>query len=128
MATNPTSDKVSNRGAATETEPKPSAFSRLFNRNGHEKKTPPPAPMKGPAKTVAREYFESAVVTVVMALFGMTFIVQAVKVPTGQENRYRSCRSAKSAAATSLSSSIRAIHAILRATSVLTTGRFLQTT
>src|SRR6187431_2718509 len=33
-------------------------------------------------KSVAREYFESAVVTVVMALFGMTFIVQAVKVPT----------------------------------------------
>lgn len=30
-----------------------------------------------------REYFESAVVTVIMALFGMTFVVQAVKVPTG---------------------------------------------
>src|SRR5256886_7745377 len=37
----------------------------------------------GPPKTVIREYFESAVVTVIMALFGMTFIVQAVKVPTG---------------------------------------------
>lgn len=37
----------------------------------------------GPRKTVIREYFESAVVTVIMALFGMTFIVQAVKVPTG---------------------------------------------
>ena len=36
----------------------------------------------GPPKTVIREYFESAVVTVIMALFGMTFIVQAVKVPT----------------------------------------------
>lgn len=34
-------------------------------------------------KGVVREYFESAVVTLVMALFGMTFIVQAVKVPTG---------------------------------------------
>ena len=32
---------------------------------------------------VLREYFESLVVTAVMALFGMTFIVQAVKVPTG---------------------------------------------
>ena len=32
----------------------------------------------GPPKTVFREYFESAVVTVIMALFGMTFIVQAV--------------------------------------------------
>jgi signal peptidase I len=30
-----------------------------------------------------REYFESLVVTAVMALFGMTFVVQAVKVPTG---------------------------------------------
>jgi signal peptidase I len=38
---------------------------------------------QGPPKTVLREYFESAVVTVIMALFGMTFIVQAVKVPTG---------------------------------------------
>src|SRR5207248_1507148 len=37
----------------------------------------------GPPKSVFREYFESAVVTVIMALFGMTFIVQAVKVPTG---------------------------------------------
>jgi len=30
-----------------------------------------------------REYFESFVVTLVMALFGMTFILQAVTVPTG---------------------------------------------
>ncbi len=34
-------------------------------------------------KSVVREYFESAVVTVIMALFGMTFVIQAVKVPTG---------------------------------------------
>lgn len=34
-------------------------------------------------KSALREYFESAVVTVIMALFGMTFVVQAVKVPTG---------------------------------------------
>lgn len=33
--------------------------------------------------SVVREYFESAVVTVIMALFGMTFVIQAVKVPTG---------------------------------------------
>ncbi len=83
MATNPTSDKVTNRDAATEPESQPSAFSRMFNRNGHEKNPPPPARLRGPAKSVWREYFESAVVTVVMALFGMTFIVQAVKVPTG---------------------------------------------
>lgn len=39
----------------------------------------------GPAfkKGTFREYVESAVVTLIMALFGMTFIVQAVKVPTG---------------------------------------------
>jgi len=35
------------------------------------------------SKSTLREYFESAVVTVIMALFGMTFVVQAVKVPTG---------------------------------------------
>ncbi len=34
-------------------------------------------------KSLPREYFESIVVTLIMALFGMTFIVQAVKVPTG---------------------------------------------
>jgi signal peptidase I len=40
-------------------------------------------PAHGPKRGVVREYFESLVVTAVMALFGMTFIVQAVKVPTG---------------------------------------------
>ncbi len=38
---------------------------------------------KGPPKSVIREYFESLVITVIMALFGITFILQAVKVPTG---------------------------------------------
>ena len=38
---------------------------------------------KGPPKSVFREYFESFVVTLVMAIFGMTFILQAVTVPTG---------------------------------------------
>ena len=37
----------------------------------------------GPPKSTAREYFESFVVTLVMALFGMTFVLQAVTVPTG---------------------------------------------
>ncbi len=37
----------------------------------------------GPPKSTIREYFESFVVTLVMALFGMTFILQAVTVPTG---------------------------------------------
>lgn len=37
----------------------------------------------GPPKGVFREYFESLVVTLIMAIFGMTFILQAVTVPTG---------------------------------------------
>ena len=67
-------------------EEKASVFrSRSASPNGRERdaeievETEP----EGPPKSVIREYFESAVVTVIMALFGMTFIVQAVKVPTG---------------------------------------------
>lgn len=37
----------------------------------------------GPKKSTIREYFESFAVTLVMAIFGMTFILQAVTVPTG---------------------------------------------
>jgi len=37
----------------------------------------------GPPKSVFREYFESFAVTLVMAIFGMTFVLQAVTVPTG---------------------------------------------
>jgi signal peptidase I len=56
----------------------------VIGRNGFEKKPAEVArKIQGPPKTIWREYFESAVVTVIMALFGMTFIVQAVKVPTG---------------------------------------------
>src|SRR6202171_1274136 len=74
--------------SATTTEKKPKettgAFSsRSVNPNGHELASNVDAELAGPPKTVFREYFESAVVTVIMALFGMTFIVQAVKVPTG---------------------------------------------
>ena len=36
-----------------------------------------------PKKSVVREYLESFIVTLIMAFFGMTFIVQAVTVPTG---------------------------------------------
>ena len=48
-------------------------------------RAPLPEPTAPPAhlKSVVREYFESIVVTFIMALFGMTFITQAVKVPTG---------------------------------------------
>lgn len=51
--------------------------------NGTKGKTEQEQKPKGPPKTVIREYFESLVVTLVMALFGMTFILQAVTVPTG---------------------------------------------
>lgn len=33
-------------------------------------------------KSVARDYFESLVITVILALFGTTFVVQAFKIPT----------------------------------------------
>src|SRR5258707_5194208 len=73
--------------SATTTEKKPKdttgAFgSRSVSSNGHEATSDVDTEVTGPPKTVFREYFESAVVTVIMALFGMTFIVQAVKVPT----------------------------------------------
>jgi signal peptidase I len=86
MATNSTNDKstkVATDTAETTTRARPFSFSRIFNRNGHEGTPPPPAKPQGPPKSVIRDYFESAAVTVIMALFGMTFIVQAVKVPTG---------------------------------------------
>jgi signal peptidase I len=82
MASNRITDKPQTTEPDT-TEGTRFSFSRLLNRNGHEKKDLPPVKPQGPQKSVAREYFESAVVTVIMALFGMTFIVQAVKVPTG---------------------------------------------
>ena len=62
---------------------KPEVFSaRSVRPNGRERDLKVEAKPAGPPKTVIREYFESAVVTVIMALFGMTFVVQAVKVPT----------------------------------------------
>lgn len=82
MASNLTTEKVT-KGEASTSEAKSSTFTRLLNRNGNSKTPPPPVKPVGPPKTIWREYFESAVVTVIMALFGMTFIVQAVKVPTG---------------------------------------------
>src|SRR5207244_1527574 len=55
---------------------------RPVNPNGRDRESLVETEPTGPPKTVIREYFESAIVTVIMALFGMTFIVQAVKVPT----------------------------------------------
>jgi signal peptidase I len=80
---NPSSRPVSTNVSETQATLKTSAFSRVFNRNGHGSTPEPETKPTGPPKSVWREYFESAVVTVIMALFGMTFVVQAVKVPTG---------------------------------------------
>lgn len=75
-------NNIAERASGVQAEKKPSAFARFFSRNG-KGKAEPEIKLAGPPKTVWRDYFESAVVTVIMALFGMTFIVQAVKVPTG---------------------------------------------
>lgn len=83
MTNNPSSAQVSDTTTATKTETQRFSLFRRFGRNGHKQPTPVETKPKGPPKSVWREYFESAVVTVIMALFGMTFIVQAVKVPTG---------------------------------------------
>lgn len=65
------------------TEPVTQYKTKPVSGNGREGEPRVTAEPAGPPKTIFREYFESAVVTVIMALFGMTFIVQAVKVPTG---------------------------------------------
>src|ERR1043166_6346379 len=66
-----------------ETTEKTATFTaRSVKSNGRERDVKVEAEPVGPPKTIIRELFESAVVTVIMALFGMTFIVQAVKVPT----------------------------------------------
>ncbi len=83
MVNNLMSGKVSESATEVKTERQAFSLSRLFGRNGHKPIPPPEVKPQGPPKSVLREYFESAVVTVIMALFGMTFIVQAVKVPTG---------------------------------------------
>jgi signal peptidase I len=70
--------------AVTTEKKKETYAARDVNPNGRARATEKKeAEQVGPRKTIIREYFESAVVTVIMALFGMTFIVQAVKVPTG---------------------------------------------
>ena len=56
---------------------------REVGRDGRGGTQPEAQRKPGPPHSVLREYFESLVVTAVMALFGMTFVVQAVKVPTG---------------------------------------------
>src|SRR6266540_1732653 len=78
-------EQISETSPQTKADTETPSVWRIFSRNGHGTNQPAPTETKpkGPPKSIWREYFESAVVTVIMALFGMTFIVQAVKVPTG---------------------------------------------
>ena len=73
---------MSDPAIKTTTEKAETFSARPVRSNGRERDLKVEAEPAGPPKTIIREYFESAVVTVIMALFGMTFIVQAVKVPT----------------------------------------------
>ncbi len=75
-----TTEKKTKDKSATFTAREVKPNGRVREKERAEKEVEPAV---GPRKTIVREYFESAVVTVIMALFGMTFIVQAVKVPTG---------------------------------------------
>src|SRR5215211_4263625 len=83
------SDEVRGAGVAEPPAETEGARSRAEVRDGgdggRKAATTRAAPAGKPAAphSVLREYFESLVVTAVMALFGMTFVVQAVKVPTG---------------------------------------------
>jgi signal peptidase I len=65
-------------------------FLPLENMSINEKKINQTVENKplGPPKSIFREYLESFVVTLVMAIFGMTFILQAVTVPTGSMQNY----------------------------------------
>jgi signal peptidase I len=73
LATEPTAGEKVEEGAVRARRPE---------SNGAGEK-PEAGEPHGPPHSVLREYFESLVVTAIMAIFGMTFIVQAVKVPTG---------------------------------------------
>jgi signal peptidase I len=84
------SEDLTNTGVAeppartAEAEPLTEVRAREAGRNGDKPAGKiDPHVYPGPPKSFIREYFESGVVTIIMALFGMTFIVQAVKVPTG---------------------------------------------
>src|SRR5215211_3094324 len=83
------SDDLTNTGVVApvaEPEARPRAAARDSQANGNGfggKHAAAERKMHGPPKSIFREYFESLVVTAIMAFFGMTFVVQAVKVPTG---------------------------------------------
>src|SRR4029077_7306158 len=52
------------------------------SQDGYRMTTTPPAPAAF-KKSVVREYFESIVIAVILALFVRTWVVQAFKIPTG---------------------------------------------
>ena len=60
----------------------PPAETVARNAKTGSKATSPEEPVAHP-KSTAREYFESIVIAVVLALFVRTFVVQAFKIPTG---------------------------------------------
>ena len=73
--------KVTSKTSANETV---SGGNNTNQERASRRTNPLPTEIDPPRrKGILREYFESAVVTIIMALFGMTFIVQAVTVPTG---------------------------------------------
>jgi signal peptidase I len=84
IAEPPKQTKAARSAASREAARTEAATTTTAHRNGSgpERQTEERV-QPGPPKSVWREYFESGVVTVIMALFGMTFVVQAVKVPTG---------------------------------------------
>jgi signal peptidase I len=57
--------------------------SNTLNENFRFNMTEQPSPTYGPPKSGIREFSEQILVTIIMALFLMTFIAQAVAVPTG---------------------------------------------
>jgi len=70
----------------TRTRPRPQPASRSAPRTLTDKRSGPRAPTPGPPpyrKSTAREYFESIVIAVILALFVRTWVVEAFTIPTG---------------------------------------------
>lgn len=72
-----------NCGSPTCHRPKTFLRFSVMSKNEKEIKETHKTSSPVPPKSIFREYFESFVVTLIMAIFGMTFILQAVTVPTG---------------------------------------------
>ena len=111
-------------------DPAGSVSRRAQDGDGQRMRVEGSGPMADFKKSTLREYFESIVIAVILALFIRTFVVQAFKIPTGSMeknlligdhllvNKFvfgptasrrssgRCCRSARSSAATSSCSSI----------------------